>query len=133
VGYIRHHAIVVTGYADALDKLERVRKEAVRLCEAVSGIVASQRNGYASFFIAPDGSKEGWGASADAEIHRDQFLRYLQATAPELIWIEVQYGDERGENLVTRDSSMPSRVALRLEGVAARGGREDRPDRFGEK
>ncbi|MGG3872975.1 hypothetical protein [Brevibacillus laterosporus] len=64
MGTIKHNAIVVTDADYAMDKLELVHKKAQELFSSlVSPIIKSNSNGYQSFFVAPDGSKEGWEES----------------------------------------------------------------------
>ena len=61
MGYICHHAIVVTSSFEAT--LSDAWIKARQLFANVSPIVSSPLNGYRSFFVAPDGSKEGWDES----------------------------------------------------------------------
>lgn len=64
MGYMRHHAIVVTGherfYHDStLPTIGQAHEAAIRFgCESVTSVSLSSTNGYASFMVAPDGSKE---------------------------------------------------------------------------
>lgn len=62
MGYVKHNSIIVTDYKD--DRIITIHKKARKMFGVhVSDIVASELNGYCSFFIAPDGSKEGWDFS----------------------------------------------------------------------
>lgn len=124
MGYMRHHAIVVT--SDDEEIMELARQKAIELKCAVSGIVwAGQRmNNVLSFLIAPDGSKEGWLPSALGNQQRDAFIDWVRSTARgRLDWVEVQFADEYGENLVTRDSSRVGLMRRRLQGINAEGSR----------
>lgn len=58
MGYMRHHAIIVTSWTG--DALVPARQAALSIFppDQVSGIVNGAMNGYASFFVGPDGSKE---------------------------------------------------------------------------
>lgn len=76
MGYIRHHAIIVTRWSH--DSLVDAQKKAIELGHAVSAIVRSVINGYESFLIAPDGSKEGWSESDDGDARRDKFIEWLE-------------------------------------------------------
>ena len=44
----------------------------------VSEVVPTRRNGGGSFFIAPDGSQEGWEESDRGDQQRDVFVRWLK-------------------------------------------------------
>lgn len=106
MGYIRHHAIIVTS---CLVNLESARKQAQEYGLAVSNIVKSPINGYKSFFVAPDGSNEGWAESETGNIARDRFIYWLRKQAYEddsspYEWVELQYKDDNRENKITRHS-----------------------------
>lgn len=106
MGYMRHHAILVTSWNEPM--LTEAHAEAVSLFdELVSGIVHGAINGEDSFFVAPDGSKEGWTTSTDYDIKRDLFIEWCRSKAYEdgsncLAWAEVQYGDDNNEAAVLR-------------------------------
>ena len=116
MGYMRHHAIVVTSWTEPPDGLiasAHARAEAI-LPGLVSPIIPSRINGYSSFFIAPDGSKEGWDESVEGDTQRDELIAWLDAQryadgSTSLDWIEVQFGDEEGESVITRHSDEPKR------------------------
>lgn len=91
MGYIRHHAIIVTG-GDWQKEFEPTYKEAEKLFKQISPIIESPINGYRSFFVAPDGSKEGWVASDKGDADRDKFKEILRKS--HLDWVEIQYGDD---------------------------------------
>lgn len=117
MGYIRHRAIVVTGTYDgwagrAHAKAEELAREhgiggyAERL---VSPLLGPSVNDTESFFVAPDGSKEGWEMSDEGDAFRDAFVdwlegqRYEDGSSP-LAWVEVQYGDDNQDTRVIRHS-----------------------------
>lgn len=99
MGYMRHHAVVVTTYDATLASV--ARNKALELFEAaqVSPICSPECNGYHSFFVAPDGSKDGWERSETGDTARAAFLawlneqRYGDNSSPH-DWVEVQYGDD---------------------------------------
>lgn len=107
MGYMRHHAIIVTcGYDDWIGK---AHKKATQIFVEVSGILKSSINGYESFFIPPDGSKEGWEESEIGDTQRKEYVKWLIAQkyddgSSPLKWVEVQYGDDEGETIITQHS-----------------------------
>ncbi len=109
MGYICHHAIVVTTDYDQ-NRLEQLRDFALGLDCVVSPIVDSITNGYCSFCVFPDGSKEGWSRSGDGDdarsalISRIESHKYSDGSSP-FSWAEIQYGDDHGDNKILRSSS----------------------------
>jgi hypothetical protein len=65
MGYMRHHAIIVTSWKREL--LEQAHARAVELGMSVSEVTGEVTNSYRSFLVAPDGSKEGWDTSDDLQ------------------------------------------------------------------
>lgn len=106
MGYMRHHAVIVTSYSKEM--LTDAHQEALRLFpDQVSPLVDSPINRYASFFVAPDGSKEGWPESERGNVKRDEFVGYLEGKKYEdnsssIDYVEVFYGDDEGEAEVVR-------------------------------
>lgn len=100
MGYIRHHAIVVTSF-DRIE-LDRLHREAVEIFgKQVSGIVEAGVNGYDSFFIGPDGSKEGWQPSVEGDKQREKFKQIIHGCAYEdgsncIRFAELFYADDNG-------------------------------------
>jgi hypothetical protein len=80
MGYHRHHAIVVTSYREQYVKAAHA--DAVSIFDgtacAVSAVTPVAINGYCSFFVAPDGSKEGWGDSDTADRAREDFIAAIE-------------------------------------------------------
>ena len=106
MGYIRHHAIVVTGWRS--DEVEEAHGEAVELGCACSPVVASRTNGYVSFCVFPDGSKEGWDESEQGNDRRNGLILWMRERV-DLDWVEVQYGDDERETKIVRHSDEDSR------------------------
>ena len=105
MGYMAHHAIVVTSYDRA--RLNEARAVALDTFPAVTEIVASPINGFASFLIPPDGSKACWQEDKDGDVRRSAFIQWLNSQAYDdgssaFDWVEVQYGDDDWEARVTR-------------------------------
>lgn len=114
MGYMRHHAIVVTGGFEPETKEAHAKAVEIFGSGLVSGILASPVNSYWSFFICPDGSKEGWDQSDLGDDRRNAFIEYLdKAGEPNgfcpVDWVEVQYADEERETKVCRHSDEESR------------------------
>jgi ABC-type sugar transport system substrate-binding protein len=101
MGYIKHDAIVVTGFD--VDRVERARKLALDAGLPVSERVSSPINGYESFFIAPDGSKEGWAESSRYEDARASFVESVRSVEPPLYvdWVAVSFGGDARAASVT--------------------------------
>lgn len=112
MGYMRHHAIVVTSWKGEL--LKRAHKTAVELGMSVSGITDEVTNGYCSFLVAPDGSKEGWTTSDNGDAQRAQLLDWLDAQrydddSTPLEWVVVQFGDDDLNTRIVIDSDQRRR------------------------
>lgn len=96
MGVIQHHAIIVTSFCER-DATEAHAK-AVELHMTVSALTASPVNDYFSFAVFPDGSKEGWMASAEGNEQRNALVAWLNEQAYEdgsnaLRFVEVSYGE----------------------------------------
>lgn len=114
MGYMRHHAIVVTGQLRdnngvPFPRIEDAHTEAVKLFPKVPEIAEAEINGYGSFFIPPDGSKEGWAESDEGDERRARFIEWLRSNEYEgggspFRWVEVQYGDDEHVTIVTAHS-----------------------------
>lgn len=102
MGYMRHHAIIVSGWSD-----ERVAPAHAKAKEifgnSVTEILPEVTNGYRSFFIGTDGSKEGWSESDDGDSRRERFKAWVSENYR--LWLdvaEVQYADENDDLWVKR-------------------------------
>lgn len=105
MGYMSHHAIVVTSYNEEL--IIKAHKFAKKFCTTVTEITPPSINGYRSFMVAPDGSKEGWEESEQGNLDRDNFIEWLNKQQYEdgssaLKWVEVMFGDDDGRALLVR-------------------------------
>jgi hypothetical protein len=115
MGYIRHHAIIVTSWKDDQLTEAHLKARAIFEPQQVTSIVASVVNKYESFMVGTDGSKEGWSDSDEGDKRREQFTRWLDSQLYEdgsssLSWVEVQYGDDNGVTRIVRDSDERERV-----------------------
>ena len=99
MGMIRHHAIVVTSFS--LEEAKQARGIALQVFgDRVSGLVGPVTNGYVSFFIAPDGSKEFWPESDQGDRNRSLFMGRLRESKFMGRAVEVAFG-ENGPYMVT--------------------------------
>ena len=101
MGYIRHHAIIVTSGIDDLIELAHAKAKEI-FEETVSPIVNSATNGYRSFMVGPDGSKEGWNTSDIGNHKRQQYVSWIESQAyndgsNSLSYAELFYGDDDEE------------------------------------
>lgn len=101
MGYIAHHAIIVTGEEEAV---QIAREKAISLELCCSEIVRSWYNGYTSFLIAPDGSKEGWDTSNEQQARREEWIEWLRKSHDlYLSWALVRYGGDDPELAAVED------------------------------
>ena len=99
MGYIRHHAIIVTSWDK--DLLVKAYFKAFEYNNQITPITDGVINGYCSFLIVPDGSKEGWPESDDGDISRKKFIEWLELQkyddgSSSLSYVEIQFGDDNG-------------------------------------
>lgn len=102
MGWHRHHAIVVTSFNQdsidwAWDQAQEIFQEG-RIAP-ITDTAGPGVNDYRSFLIAPDGSKEGWSESDQADEAREQFIAWLESKRFEdgsstLCWVEVEFSNE---------------------------------------
>lgn len=120
MGYMRHHSIVVTSWNEY--NLRKAHTFAVKTGATVSPVVESKSNGYTSFFVAPDGSKEGWEASETGDSQRQDIIDHLETYrygdgSTSVHYVEVQFGDEEGETKIMCDSDHPLNDMEKLAGA----------------
>lgn len=96
MGTMQHHAIVVASCFP--EDLVGAHDKASSIFPWVSPISPEVVNGYRSFFIPPDGSKEWWKASGEGDIRRLHFIDWLtnrvydDGSGP-LDWVEISFGE----------------------------------------
>lgn len=93
MGYFKHNAIVVTGWKEEV-VLDLQRYAFKQFEEQVSPVVISNTNSWYSFFISPDGSKEGWETSSNYDDKREEFFKYLKDNNIHVDAIDVRYGGD---------------------------------------
>lgn len=103
MGHVLHHAIVVTSWDE--QKIQEAHAKAVEIECTATPIIESPVNGYRSFMVAPDGSKEGWDESDNGNDRRLRFTDWLREQSDDegssrLEWVEISYGsDDRDANI----------------------------------
>lgn len=101
MGYIKHHAIAITSGIDELLKKAHVKAKEI-FGDRASEILKGETNAYNSFFIAPDGSKEGWEESKKGDRQRELFVEWINDQVYEdgsnsLAFCEFFYGEDKGK------------------------------------
>lgn len=98
MGTINHDAIIVT--TNRLTIAAVARAEAVRLELPCSDLVESPVNGYVSFLIAPDGSKEGWQDSDTGDVARSAWIKWARERwhHDDIHFVHVRYGELEAEH-----------------------------------
>lgn len=111
MGYIKHHAIIVTSWQN--EKIKEAHQKAKEIFERnfiadgngsklISDILKGVINDQSSFFIAPDGSKEGWPTSDNGDNARKEFLDWLQKDKNDCDYVELMFGGDDEEESVVR-------------------------------
>lgn len=105
MGYMRHHAIVVTGPSKEMKKVANKAAKVADEAFYITLVTPPSINDYSSFLVAPDGSKEGWEESEKGDNAREKIKEYLRSLAfsdgsTSFKWVEVQYGDDNHETII---------------------------------
>ena len=100
MGHIKHHGIAVTSSINELIKEAHTKAKSI-FNERVSNLLNSETNDYKSFFIAPDGSKEGWDESNKGNEQRAAFVKWVNSKKYEdgsnsISFCEFFYGEDNG-------------------------------------
>ena len=77
MGYVKHNVIVVVGFDNDVGVAWQKAKDLFE--EKLTDIVEGKGNGYCSFMIVPDGSKEGWETSNEWDEKREEYWKWLNA------------------------------------------------------
>lgn len=101
MGYIRDHTIVISSYGEKI-KLAHEKAEKIFPNIQVSPILKGMINGCESFYIAPDGSKEGWEESNEGDERRKKFVSYLVKN--DVPFVELYFNDDQGEAKILNHS-----------------------------
>ena len=139
MGYMRHNAIVAVVNGYIFGQPEAPDVEAFRASlpaewrHLVVGPVKSVMNDYVTFVFAADGSKEGWGASDNGDLYREQFVdlfrpAYEKGYDPsDVLIVDARFGgDEPGgygeDELIVSTNFRDDRVRLDMVVDDAEGG-----------
>ena len=99
MGHLRHETMVISDWdAKNVYKAHEAASaifNAAGMGSIVGGVVRHAINGGAAFFIAPDGSKEGWGHSDDGSRARLDLISYLKTIGVD--WALILLGGDDGE------------------------------------
>jgi len=100
MGYMRDHTIVLSHWDD--EDLDKIRDKAVEIFgeDRVSPMMGPYTNCHVSFFIPPDGSKEGWDESKEGDARRSEFKDFIRKSKLYCNWAEVVFGDDEQQNEV---------------------------------
>jgi len=103
MGYMRAHTIVVDSWSAEL--VATAHAKAATIFPWVSPLSPPSVNLHQSFFVPPDGSKEGWDESAEGDTRRAKFKQWLREQVYEdgstaLRWVEVQFADDENKTIV---------------------------------
>lgn len=97
MGVVHHNVIIVT-CMDGLDAI-KLHSAAMDIFEGiavqVTNVQVSPFNGYHTFMVGPDGSKERWPDSDEGDERRSKFREYLddEYSGGVVEAVEVCYGD----------------------------------------
>jgi hypothetical protein len=111
MGYFSHHTIAVSCMSP--DLLREAHAFAVSTGAQISGIVESSINGFVSFHVAPDGSKEGWEDSAEGDARRAKIKAWLRSKAyadgsTSLKWFEVEHPEDGAPRVIDHQGRKPN-------------------------
>lgn len=101
MSWTKHNAIIVTAGEGSKDYAKMAHDKAKEIFgKAVTEIIVSDINYYRTFFIGPDGSKEGWEESDAGDEKRIEFLKYIRTLKYEdrsspVSYVEVCYGNQK--------------------------------------
>ena len=103
MGYLRRHAIAVTGTHG--NDIDTAHAFAESTGAQVTPIMETFINNERTFFVCPDGSKEGWHQSDLGDEQRARIVEHLKTYAYDdgsspLQWVEFFYGDDMGQTAI---------------------------------
>lgn len=114
MGYMAHHVVVATAYDfqltgenpywPAVINFEAWREEQPEeFRHLLIGPIPSVTNGYLTFMLAPDGSKEGWDTSDIGDDLRGAFIELFAQN--HIDCVEVRFGGDEPDLMWIEDRS----------------------------
>lgn len=114
MSYVKHNTIVIIAYS--LEDINVAREMAINTFtlnfldaeyptdgkKYVSEILGPLNNGLYSFFISPDGSKEGWDTSNRSDNAREEITKWLDKN--EYAYVEVRFGGDDDIAFIVNDN-----------------------------
>jgi len=105
MGVMNHNVVIATTWS--ADRAKELQKWIDGLSNHERKLIVrtgSWANGYCTFIVAPDGSKEGWDTSDEGDALRERFIARLSTDNYEddsspWSWVEVGFG-EYGQRVI---------------------------------
>jgi hypothetical protein len=114
MGYIKHHSIIVTSpFKTDIETAHNVAKSIFKessydpynnIDNLITGIFEGIVNSCYTFFIVPDGSKEGWNLSDQCDEARNKFLTWMHGNDTGCDYIEIEFGGDDPYNAIVKSS-----------------------------
>ena len=96
MGYFKHEYLIVSG-CDSRGEVKKVYTKAVEIFgDLTTSMSVGATNGYQSFMIGTDGSKEGWDTSNEYDKKREEFVAFLKESKTWVDLISVIDDEEDG-------------------------------------
>lgn len=115
MGYMKHDAIVVTSWNG--EAIFEAAAKARGIGLQVVGPSDKVANGYRSFLVCPDGSKEGWEESCRFDLKRAEYIEYLNKIRYEdgsscLHWVALEYSQDDQNAKITAHTWQQEEVSI---------------------
>ena len=92
MGYIKHHAIIVTSWNE--DHLKIAHKKAIDFGLHTTKYERHRANEGFTFLVLPDGSKEYWELSDLGDQKRKNWVDWVKKSELYIDWVVVSYGGD---------------------------------------
>ena len=91
----RHHIMVVTYWNPVTLNMAHGRAQALLL--RPTPIVPSGVEGWGTFYISPDGHKEGWAESDEWDARRQELCSWIEEECKPVEYVLLAYGGSEGQ------------------------------------